>query len=114
MAWQPLVRPPQYEVQTVPRTKPERVKEKIVRQRGFENIVLQGEDVAEMPYRPTACRKTYRLVVVRKNLSVEQCKAVLFADYRYFFYLANDWDGTPAEVVLDANQRCNQKTSMPN
>jgi hypothetical protein len=85
MAWQPLVRPPKYEVKTVPRAKPERVKEKIVREREFKNIVLQSEDVAEMPYRPTACQKTYRLVVVRKNLSIEKGEAVLFADYRYFF-----------------------------
>ena len=109
MSWQPLVRPPQYEVKTVPRKKPERVKEKIVRQREFKNIVLQSEDVAEMPYRPTACRKTYRLVVVRKNLSIEKGEAVLFPDYRYFFYLTSDWQSTLAAVVLEANQRCNQE-----
>ena len=93
----------------MPRKKPERVKEKIVRQREFKNIVLQSEDVAEMPYRPTACRKTYRLVVVRKNLSIEKGEAVLFPDYRYFFYLTSDWQSTPAAVVLEANQRCNQE-----
>ena len=93
----------------MPRKKPERVKEKIVRQREFQNIVLQSEDVAEMPYRPTACRKTYRLVVVRKNLSIEKGEAVLFPDDRYFFYLTSDWQSTPAAVVLEANQRCNQE-----
>lgn len=109
MSWQPLVRPPKYEIKTVPRAKPERVKEKIVRQREFKNIVLKSEDVAEMPYRPTACQKTYRLVVVRKNLSVEKGEAVLFPDYLYFFYLTDDWESTPTEVVLEANQRCNQE-----
>ena len=93
----------------MPRKKPERVKEKIVRQREFQNIVLQSEDVAEMPYRPTACQTTYRLIVVRKNLSVEKGEAVLFPDYRYFFYLTNDWDSMPAAIVLEANQRCNQE-----
>lgn len=62
----------EYEIKTVPRAKPERVKEKIVRQREFKNIVLKCEDVAEMDYRPAACQKTYRLVVVRKNLSIEK------------------------------------------
>ena len=109
MNWQPLVRPPKYEIKTVPRAKPERVKEKIVRQRAFQNIVLKSEDVAEMEYRPTACTKTYRLVVVRKNLSIEKGEVVLFPDYRYFFYLTNDRTSTPTEVVLEANQRCNQE-----
>ncbi len=109
MSWQPLVRPPKYEIKTVPRAKPERVKEKIVRERAFKNIVLQSEDVVEMPYRPRACTKTYRLIVVRKNLSIEKGEAVLFPDYRYFFYLTNDQDSTPTDVVLEANQRCNQE-----
>ena len=62
-----------------------------------------------MPYRPTACRKTYRLNVVRKNLSIERGDRVLFDDYRYFFYLTNDQDRPAAEIVFDSNQRCNQE-----
>ena len=33
---------------------------------------LVSEDVAEFDYRPTACHKTYRMIVVRKNLTVEK------------------------------------------
>ncbi len=33
---------------------------------------LQCEEVAEFDYRPTACKKTYRLVVVRKHISREK------------------------------------------
>jgi hypothetical protein len=109
MNWQPLVRPPRYEVKTEPRRRPKNVKEQIVRDREFTNIRLQSEDVAEMPYRPTACKKTYRLVVVRKNLTVEKGEIRLFDDYRYFFYLTNDWDRPASEIVFDANQRCNQE-----
>lgn len=109
MSWTPLVRAPRYEVKTEPRTKPERVKEKIVREREYKNIALQSEDVAEMEYRPVACKKTYRLIVVRKNLTVEKGELALFDTYRYFFYLTNDRDRTPAELVFDANQRCNQE-----
>ncbi|MCE9530267.1 MAG: transposase, partial [Planctomycetes bacterium] len=65
MSWQPLQRPPRYEVKTKPRTRPDNVKERIVKEREFENIRLQSEDVAEMPYRPIACKKSYRLIVVR-------------------------------------------------
>jgi hypothetical protein len=109
LSWQPLHRQPRYEVQTEPRARPENVKERIVREREFKNIVLQSEEVAEMPYRPVACAKTYRLIVVRKNLTVEKGEIRLFDDYRYFFYLTNDWDRPAAAIVFDANQRCNQE-----
>lgn len=108
-AWQTLSRPPRYEVQTRPRQRPANVKELIVVERGFKNIRLVSETVAEFDYRPTACRKSYRLIVVRKNLSVERGAQVLFDDYRYFCYLTNDRTSTPAEIVLRANDRCNQE-----
>ena len=108
-AWQELERPPRYAVKTQPRHKPARVKEEIVRQRAFENKRLVSEQVAEMPYRPVACQNTYRLIVVRKNLSIEKGELRLFDDYVYFFYLTNDWTRTPAAIVFEANQRCNQE-----
>jgi len=108
-AWQALHRPPRYEVKTQPRHKPPRVKEEIVRQREFENKRLVSEQVAEMPYRPVACKNTYRLIVVRKNLSIEKGELRLFDDYIYFFYLTNDQTSTPAAIVFEANQRCNQE-----
>ena len=87
--------------------RPDNVKERIVRARGFENIRLRSEDVAEFAYRPTACRKTYRLVMVRKNLSVEKGEQVLFDDLRYFSYLTNDTYVPADEIVLLAHARCN-------
>jgi hypothetical protein len=33
----------------------------------------------------------------------------LFRDYRYFFYLTNDRDHSATEIVLLANDRCDQK-----
>ena len=45
----------------------------------------------------------------RKNLSVEKGEQVLFDEYRYFFYITNE-PATPAEeIVLQANDRCNQE-----
>ena len=107
-AWKKLERPHD-PVKTQPRRKRTRVKEQIVREREFENKRLVSEDVAEMPYKPVACKNTYRLIVVRKNLSVEKGEVRLFDDYVYFYYLTNDWTSTPAELVLEANQRCNQE-----
>ena len=57
------------------------------------------EEVAEFEYRPTSCKKTYRMVVVRKNLSIEQGERRLFDEVRYFFYITNDRSMTQAEVV---------------
>jgi Transposase DDE domain group 1 len=108
-AWRPLERPPRYQVKTAPRTRPERVKEQIVRARQFENIRLESEEVAEMPYRPTACARVYRLVIVRKNLAIEKGEQRLYDDYRYFYYLTNDWEKPAVEIVFGANGRCNQE-----
>jgi len=108
-AWQRLERPARYQVQTQPRQRPDKVKERIVVARQFENIRLVSEAVAEFDYRPTACRQAYRLIVVRKNLSVEKGEAVLFDDYRYFFYLTNDRTSPAAAIVFLANDRCHQE-----
>ena len=107
--WKPLARPAKYAVQTEPRQRPENVKERIVKERRYKNIRLQSEHVAEFDYRPTKCRKRYRIVVLRKNLSVERGEQVLFDDIRYFFYVTNDRTSSAAQIVGQANQRCNQE-----
>lgn len=108
-AWQKLERRARYEVQTTPRARPENVKECIVRERAYKNIRLESEQVAEFSYQPGKCQKPYRMVVVRKNLSVEKGEQVLFDDLRYFFYLTNDRTLSAAEIVFFANQRCDQE-----
>lgn len=108
-AWQPLDRAPRYTVKTSERERPENVKERIVREREYKNICLQSEQVAEFDYQPAACGKPYRMVVVRKNLSVEKGEERLFDEIRYFFYITNDWNSSPEEIVFSANERCNQE-----
>lgn len=110
--WTPLQRPPRYVVKTQPRTRPDNVKDRIVRTREFDVLRLQSEEVAEFDYRPTACDKTYRMVVVRKHISKEKGEQVLFPDERYFFYITNDRDLSAAEVVFEANDRCNQENLL--
>jgi hypothetical protein len=108
-AWKRLKRPPRYPVKTQRRARPKNVKQRIVRERGYQNIRLEGEEVAEFDYRPTACRKTYRMIVIRKNLRVRDEQGQLFDDYRYFFYITNDRQSTPQEIVFSANDRCDQE-----
>jgi len=109
-AWKPLKRPPKHVVRTQPRTKPEPVKQRLVEQHGFKDIQLADEQVAEFRYQPAACRRAYRMIVVRKDLQIhDPAQARLFDDYRYFFYITNDEEKPAEEVVFSANDRCNQE-----
>jgi hypothetical protein len=108
-AWKRLVRPPRYEVKTEPRQRPQNVKQQVVRRREFDVLRLKSEEAAEFDYRPTGCKKTYRMVVVRKNISHEKGESRLFDEVRYFFYITNDRRSPPEEVVFEANDRCDQE-----
>jgi hypothetical protein len=111
-AWRRLRRPAKYEIRTQPRRRPQNVKERIVEQREFDNIRLLKEYVAEFRYSPTGCRKTYRMVVVWKDLEVRRGQRKLFDTERCFFYITNDWERSPAEIVARANGRCNQENTI--
>ena len=108
-AWTPLVRRPPAAVQTEPRARPTNVKAATIVAREFKNLRLEAEAVAECPYTPRACARPYRLVVVRKNISVEQGDQRLFDQIRYFFYLTNDRETAAPALVFLANDRCNQE-----
>jgi hypothetical protein len=107
--WVELPRPPQYVAKGKPRRRPERIKDRIVRERGFETLTRIREDVAEVSYRPTACQESYRLIIVRQTIAVEKGQARLFDEIRWRFYLTNDRRGTRRELVLKANDRCDQE-----
>lgn len=104
-----LVRHAERVLKTKPRERPENVKEGIVMEREYQNIRLKSEDVAEFNYRPGKCERDYRVVVVRKNLSVERGENVLFDDVRYFFYITNIRERSAKEIVNEAMARCNQE-----
>jgi Transposase DDE domain group 1 len=104
-----LERPPKYEITTAPRQRPEHVKAEVVRRRGFETIHTLEEMVAEFDYRPTACRATYRVVVLRKRLGIDKGSVRLREEYRYFFFITNDRAAAADELVLEANGRCDQE-----
>ena len=111
-AWHALDRKDRYEIKTAPRTRPENVRERIVRERELPNLHLVKEDVAEFDYQPGACKRAYRMVVVRKLISHERGQKVLFPEHRYFFYITNKRDLGAAAVVEMANTRCNQERTI--
>jgi hypothetical protein len=107
-AWQPFERQPKYEILTEPRPKAFRYKEQIVVERGFENQKLVGEALAEIEYQPHKCKQEYRVIILRKNISVKKGERALFDEVRYFFYITNRKDKAEKIVGL-ANGRCDQE-----
>jgi hypothetical protein len=104
-----LKRKAKYTVKTAARRRPKNVKEQIVQQREFENLRLESEHVAEFRYRPTNCKREYRVVAVRKNISHEKGEHVLFPEIRYLFYITTREDLSASQVVELANERCDQE-----
>ena len=65
--------------------------------------------MAAFDYQPGKCRKSYRVVVVRKNLTIERGERALFDRFRHFYYITNIRDASPADIVALANGRCDQE-----
>jgi len=110
-AWRPLERKPRYEPLTDETRErfQEDEKERIVAERGYLNLQLNHEDVAEFSYQPGKCTRPYRVVVVRKNISRMKGEHVLLDEIRYFFYITTRRDLNAAAVVRCANERCDQE-----
>jgi len=110
-AYRPLKRSAKREVKTKRRQRPENVKEKIVEERGYKNLVLEEEHVAELPYRPARAERDYRMIVLRKTIRVEQGQLHLADETVYFFYVTNVpvQELSAHEVVFEANARCHQE-----
>ena len=96
-------------IRTLPRQARERHRERVVSERQFKTLKLMGEEVAEFAYQPTACTKSYRVIVLRKKLVAEKGQQWLFEPDRLFFYITNDRVRSAAEIVFLANDRCDQE-----
>ena len=110
-AYRPLKRTKKRTVKTKERARAENVKERIVKERGFKNLVLEEEHVAELPYQPSKAKGAYRLIVLRKTIRVEQGQLRLEDEKVYFFYVTNIavQEISPAHVIFQANARCDQE-----
>ena len=91
------------------RARQPRIKEEIVKQREYLNKRLVSEDTAEFEHKPSRANKTYRIVVLRKFVIEERGQRTLDTNFRYFFYVTNDRTLSQAEVITEANARCNQE-----
>ena len=113
-AWQPLERLP--EVINI-LTEPSGPKGVLLQgtgswvEREFENQKLVGEDLAEMDYQPGhLCAYPYRVVIVRKNISVQKGERGVLEEVRYFFYITNRTRTKRLKKIVGlANGRCDQE-----
>ena len=109
-AWSRLERPGAHQPATdQTRQREPDHKAAIVFERGYVNLQLNHEDVAEFDYQPGKCTRPYRIIALRKNISKSRGEQVLFDEIRYFFYITTRTDLTAAEVVACANHRCDQE-----
>lgn len=104
-----LERPARYTIKGAPHQARERHKDRVVSEREFKTLKLIGEEVAEFDYRPVACKKAYRMIVLKKKLAAERGQLWLFEPDRFFFYITNDRTTPASEIVLLANDRCDQE-----
>jgi hypothetical protein len=108
--WARLRRPEPYQPRTgQTRARRDNAKQRIVKERGYLNLELNYEDVAEFDYQPGKCSRSYRVIALRKNISRSRGDTVLFDEVRYFFYITTRTDLSTAEVVACANERCDQE-----
>ena len=108
-AWRPLKRRERLTLTGDSRRRPRNAKQRVVEERGYENIELEAEHVAEFAYQPGRCGRPYRVVALRKDLSVKRGQQWLFDETRYFFYITNRQDLSAPDVVFFANERCDQE-----
>jgi hypothetical protein len=108
--WRRLQRKAPYQNETgQTRARRDNHKERIVKEKGYLNLELNYEDVAEFDYRPGKCQRDYKVVALRKNISRSKGEEALLDEVRYFFYITTYTDLTAEEIVALANQRCDQE-----
>ena len=107
--YETLVRQAKRALKRLPKT---RYKQAFVEAKGYHDIHLDGEDIAEFEYSPRACKRAYRMIVLRKDLSHTKGtggQREMWKDVRYFFYITNDKALSAEQVVFHSNRRCNQE-----
>lgn len=91
------------------RAKQPRVRQQLVEDKGYKDIRLVEEDVADFEYTPSRAENAYRIVVLRKTLAEHRGQLCLGTATRYFFYITNDRKRSAEQVVRESNQRCAQE-----
>ncbi len=112
--WNELSRKVKHTVKTEERARPVNIKDQVVEEREYLNRRLVKEEIAEFSYSPNLCKKSYRIIALRKTISVEKGQQVLFPEEKFFFYITNlkEDDVSTAQVVEHSNKRCDQENKL--
>ncbi len=78
-------------------------------ERNYKELRLVEQQIAEVPYRPTGCPFTYRLIVRRQLIENHRGQQHLFDEHRYR-YVITDFPGPAEDVIDETYQRCDQET----
>lgn len=109
-SWERLERPRAVSQGKKRRRSPD-VRAQIVEEKGYREMRLEQEHVAEFEYTARKCTKSYRMIVLRKTIRVTTGQLRLEDEVRYHFYVTNlsASEYSAADVVRENNARCNQE-----
>lgn len=110
--WKPFKRPLAYTVKTFARRKRHNIKNRMIKNRNYKQQTLEKEFITEMEYKPSHCKRSYRMVAVKKKIKVTQGQLQLFDQERCFYYITNNRDISAAEVVYRSNDRCDHENDI--
>ena len=89
--------------------KPDRRRQR-ARERGYKQLRLVEQEIAETTYEPHGSLQRYRLIIRRQLIEHHKGQRYLFHDYRYRFVVTNLPASVSAEQVIDYTyQRCDQE-----
>jgi hypothetical protein len=110
-AWKPLEREERGAKGRRRRARSKNVKRQCVRDRGYRSLRLETEHFTEITHRPRKCKRDYRLIVVRKTITVTEGQLELENEERYFGYITNVPSKrlSARDVVAESNARCDQE-----
>ncbi len=79
-------------------------------ERGYTDLKLVRQWVAEIPWRPAGSTRTYRMVIRRQLIEQSEGQEYLFDLYRYRYVVSDlppSW--SPEEVIDSTYERCDQE-----
>jgi hypothetical protein len=103
---------PQPVMKVKARKKKARVKKAAIIRRRYRTLTQKGEYCAEFSYRPTKCKKEYRVIALKKIIAVTEGQQRLFDDYRYFFYITNITHMPVVDALKLIRGRCNHENKI--
>ena len=87
-------------------------KQEFIEKKGYRDLHLKKEYIAEFRYKPGQCQKEYRMIALKKVIDVKEGQTFLFEEVRFFFYITNIEHMTPKEIIKHINGRCNHENKL--